>query len=97
MRLSGWTLIFPSQKSHSDRLLAVKETSDALFPIVRNIGINPEPTEIPEAYTATENIIRSEPAAIPKLAARAKFATITKLAVVAELATVAEFAPVRKY
>lgn len=21
MRLSGWTLIFPSQKSHSDRLL----------------------------------------------------------------------------
>ena len=22
MRLSGWTLIFPSQKSHSDRLLA---------------------------------------------------------------------------
>ena len=25
MRLSGWTLIFPSQKSHSDRLLETEE------------------------------------------------------------------------
>ena len=28
MRLSGWTLIFPSQKSHSDRLLGINEIFD---------------------------------------------------------------------
>ena len=31
MRLSGWTLIFPSQKSHSDRLLAEGIVLFALF------------------------------------------------------------------
>lgn len=28
MRLSGWTLIFPSQKSHSDRLLGKTGEAD---------------------------------------------------------------------
>ena len=33
MRLSGWTLIFPSQKSHSDRLLVTKVWGDSQYPL----------------------------------------------------------------
>lgn len=31
MRLSGWTLIFPSQKSHSDRLLVDYDMAEIYF------------------------------------------------------------------
>lgn len=44
MRLSGWTLIFPSQKSHSDRLLDEKATvqlpfTSAMDLVPRKLGL----------------------------------------------------------